>query len=112
MLFRREDGPREGVRAVARAIGIEMPRGVREDAIRGARVLLEDGEDGLHRDGGLLLVPAVIVGDERHGGIADSGLPAELRLGGVRHADHIDACLLYTSPSPRDRTRSRMPSSA
>ena len=28
--------------------------------------------------------------------------------------DHIlsTACLLYTSPSPRDRTRSRMPSSA
>ena len=33
-------------------------------------------------------------------------------------AEHKDAlgldnvCLLYTSPSPRDRTRSRMPSSA
>ena len=26
-------------------------------------------------------------------------------------AEHI-SCLLYTSPSPRDRTRSRMPSSA
>ena len=26
--------------------------------------------------------------------------------------DAIQACLLYTSPSPRDRTRSRMPSSA
>ena len=25
---------------------------------------------------------------------------------------HIQTCLLYTSPSPRDRTRSRMPSSA
>ena len=25
---------------------------------------------------------------------------------------HSIACLLYTSPSPRDRTRSRMPSSA
>ena len=25
---------------------------------------------------------------------------------------HYQACLLYTSPSPRDRTRSRMPSSA
>ena len=25
---------------------------------------------------------------------------------------HIKGCLLYTSPSPRDRTRSRMPSSA
>ena len=27
------------------------------------------------------------------------------------HADFV-SCLLYTSPSPRDRTRSRMPSSA
>ena len=26
--------------------------------------------------------------------------------------DGANACLLYTSPSPRDRTRSRMPSSA
>ena len=26
--------------------------------------------------------------------------------------EDIIACLLYTSPSPRDRTRSRMPSSA
>ena len=26
--------------------------------------------------------------------------------------DNIKDCLLYTSPSPRDRTRSRMPSSA
>ena len=26
--------------------------------------------------------------------------------------DDFDTCLLYTSPSPRDRTRSRMPSSA
>ena len=27
-------------------------------------------------------------------------------------AEVLDTCLLYTSPSPRDRTRSRMPSSA
>ena len=27
-------------------------------------------------------------------------------------ADQYTHCLLYTSPSPRDRTRSRMPSSA
>ena len=26
--------------------------------------------------------------------------------------DQLSSCLLYTSPSPRDRTRSRMPSSA
>ena len=27
-------------------------------------------------------------------------------------ADTLDVCLLYTSPSPRDRQKSRMPSSA
>ena len=31
---------------------------------------------------------------------------------GVYYASLIVSCLLYTSPSPRDRTRSRMPSSA
>ena len=30
----------------------------------------------------------------------------------VNHLKSFKACLLYTSPSPRDRTRSRMPSSA
>ena len=29
-----------------------------------------------------------------------------------QHTGKLDICLLYTSPSPRDRTRSRMPSSA
>ena len=29
-----------------------------------------------------------------------------------RHPERPYTCLLYTSPSPRDRTRSRMPSSA
>ena len=36
-----------------------------------------------------------------------------LRLRAVLQQDAPDTrCLLYTSPSPRDRTRSRMPSSA
>ena len=30
----------------------------------------------------------------------------------VHHIDHDHTCLLYTSPSPRDRQKSRMPSSA
>ena len=30
----------------------------------------------------------------------------------VKNMSVAQACLLYTSPSPRDRTRSRMPSSA
>ena len=32
--------------------------------------------------------------------------------GAGEHPDRFKRCLLYTSPSPRDRTRSRMPSSA
>ena len=32
--------------------------------------------------------------------------------GQLDHIGFFIACLLYTSPSPRDRTRSRMPSSA
>ena len=45
------------------------------------------------------------------------GLAAGDALGTIawnnhRHLETYYACLLYTSPSPRDRTRSRMPSSA
>jgi len=32
--------------------------------------------------------------------------------GNVLHVEDIQACLLYTSPSPRDLSTSRMPSSA
>ena len=41
--------------------------------------------------------------------------PAEQAVAGqesARARAMLDTCLLYTSPSPRDRTRSRMPSSA
>ena len=39
-------------------------------------------------------------------------LPAEGETFIVENYGFADPCLLYTSPSPRDRTRSRMPSSA
>ena len=42
----------------------------------------------------------------------DTGLDTtRLKTKAVKNKDHY-ICLLYTSPSPRDRTRSRMPSSA
>ena len=40
---------------------------------------------------------------------------SDLEIGDSLHVSELDMegiCLLYTSPSPRDRTRSRMPSSA
>ena len=43
-----------------------------------------------------------------------AGIAAALMIRHISDYDVylFDACLLYTSPSPRDRTRSRMPSSA
>ena len=43
--------------------------------------------------------------------LATSNLLQPLMSFGAQHTI-IKFCLLYTSPSPRDRTRSRMPSSA
>ena len=36
----------------------------------------------------------------------------DVQMSGVTNMFDVRTCLLYTSPSPRDRTRSRMPSSA
>ena len=42
----------------------------------------------------------------------DNSEKIKIYLCGVTVYDESHICLLYTSPSPRDRTRSRMPSSA
>ena len=47
--------------------------------------------------------------------LAEANIPyaSVLEMSEVNNTmEHYDTCLLYTSPSPRDRTRSRMPSSA
>ena len=43
---------------------------------------------------------------------ADTKDYGDLLMEDLRMREFIKNCLLYTSPSPRDRTRSRMPSSA
>ena len=90
---------------------------------------LEDSASLVHTDHGsnVLCGGKVICGDARSA-IADGFLSVRGRFstGFVEHAyiepeagyavrvgDTLEIyCLLYTSPSPRDRTRSRMPSSA
>ena len=63
--------------------------------------------------GGIVAVP-LIIGQAAGLSPADIGLliAASLFAGGLATLLQTLGCLLYTSPSPRDRTRSRMPSSA
>ena len=52
---------------------------------------------------------------QRNNGTREFALPYKIRGKRVTLASYQSgyvSCLLYTSPSPRDRTRSRMPSSA
>ena len=49
------------------------------------------------------------IGGAGMSGIAEILINLDYEISG---SDLVDTCLLYTSPSPRDRTRSRMPSSA
>ena len=55
-------------------------------------------------------------GDEGKGkvvdNLAENNLDAAVRYQGGHNAGHTLICLLYTSPSPRDLSTSRMPSSA
>ena len=50
----------------------------------------------------------------KYADICEVGFPHNTPIGdgGQIQTSSYRACLLYTSPSPRDRTRSRMPSSA
>jgi GxxExxY protein len=71
----------------------------------------------------LVVESAVVVelkSTERHDPLFEAQLLSYMKLGGYRVGLLVNfnsllltkGCLLYTSPSPRDRTRSRMPSSA
>ena len=61
---------------------------------------------------GMALAPmaAALTKDEV---LKTSGLPYDVVVGeNAAKSDYLWACLLYTSPSPRDLSTSRMPSSA
>ena len=85
----------------ARAAGahIVLPEGDDDRILEAAHVLLRDK-----------VAKLTILGNE-----ADIKARAEelkLDLAGAEIINHLESCLLYTSPSPRDATLSRMPSSA
>ena len=83
---------------------------------------------GLIKEGNEFAVLSDILGDEDHLGDMDfkvagtekgvTSLQMDIKITGITEEimrvalEQAYHCLLYTSPSPRDRTRSRMPSSA
>ena len=82
--------------------------------INGASALVTGGASGLGEATAKALAEkgakVVICDLDRQ---AEAGEALAKEIGGVfAPTDVTDTCLLYTSPSPRDRTRSRMPSSA
>ena len=85
------------------------------EAARKAHVLYE-GRQVSHRSCGIALaetfgLPSAPYQALRKGGITGAGECGAIKAGELVLGE-ILGCLLYTSPSPRDRTRSRMPSSA
>ena len=73
------------------------------------RIMTGMGELDRVLGGGLMQASAVLVGGEP--GIGKSTLMLQLAPR-LAPAKVLYICLLYTSPSPRDRQKSRMPSSA
>ena len=111
-----------GGRAVARArsrgpvAARQGARALRErararDPIRGVRRVERRLRRALHRRGrGALLAPARVGAPEAVRGVRAKPHRRARAGRAARRGDR--ACLLYTSPSPRDRQKSRMPSSA
>ena len=96
--------PRDGVEPVIRFRNPDDGAVIVEDLIKGS-VRFENRElDDLiiaRSDGSPTYNLCVVVDD------MDMGITHV-----IRGDDHVNNCLLYTSPSPRDRQKSRMPSSA
>ena len=76
---------------------------------------LEDNDKGPNTGGMGAYSPAPIVDEYVHEKIMNEIIFPTLkglRKDGYKYCGFLYACLLYTSPSPRDKRQSRMPSSA
>ena len=67
---------------------------------------------GAHMARNLLKGDHTLIVNGKHSVPEDLRSQATVAANSAAVAQAADICLLYTSPSPRDRTRSRMPSSA
>ena len=103
---------------MGRMVGNGVVRAAKEAVARKGALITVPSTGGARMQEGvlsLMQLPRTIAAVEL---VRDAGLPyfvllAHPTTGGVTASfAMLGDCLLYTSPSPRDRTRSRMPSSA
>ena len=71
----------------------------------------QDADLGLIKSKKVVIVGYGSQGHAHAANLKDSGVN-EVTVALRNNSASVSNCLLYTSPSPRDRTRSRMPSSA
>ena len=71
-----------------------------------------NGTTGISGVDGSVSAPAVTGTDSNTGITFPSADTIKFSTGGVERMAITNSCLLYTSPSPRDLSTSRMPSSA
>ena len=87
------------------------PRPSKEEAMQAVRTLIAWAGDNPDREG-LRDTPKRVVDAYKEWFRGYDQDPKEVLSRVFEDVSGYDDCLLYTSPSPRDRTRSRMPSSA
>src|SRR5256885_2484410 len=92
----RDDRIPQEARALARAPRADGGDRRAQHVLGGRDVLQEVPDDRLDRHRLVRLVPDVVVGRERERRVAELRLAGKLRLGHVRHADHVHA------PAPVD----------
>src|SRR5665811_2152263 len=80
--------------------------GIDRDLLDASGILPHEQVDVLNINTGARFTTYAIEAPRGSADIAVNGAAARL----VQKGDKVIICLLYTSPSPRDRTRSRMPS--
>ena len=79
-------------------------------AIGSMGVAVKDGKNPHFRSSYATLASAV---EASRAALMENGIAAMQNQGGITEHNTVAlTCLLYTSPSPRDRQKSRMPSSA
>ena len=89
---------------------IEVYRDVKQSVVRGKKQTTEQESKRTIRTTSTKRNTKIVENVERDNFIVIEGIGPKIEQ--LLFDNRINTCLLYTSPSPRDRTRSRMPSSA